>query len=255
MEVIIADDGSDPKPELYDKPKFRFQLVHRASKQKGWTIPHILNFGAKHARGQYIMFLGIDHMISPEWLHWSVNSESRYAVFTRKCALLTDRGELLKIQFGGEDCRVNYTSIGWIEKTLFNNVGRFDEEVNGINKDVNFFKRVVKELESTRIAYIRKSPTFVYMLPEKKDTQTNKGRVGEYWRWMSHLRPVNYLHRLPDRHRTHRAAAEMAYNAPDNVDELFSFVDLNGAKRDYKFTDFIAWKYPAEIAWMLGDYR
>jgi hypothetical protein len=201
------------------------------------------------------MFLGIDHIISPEWLHWAMDSTEKYAVFTRKCALLMENGELLKIQFNNEDCFVHYTSIGWINKKLFNNVGRFDEEVNGINKDVNFFKRAVEELGSTREAYIKKSPTFVYMLPEKKDTQANKGRVGEHWRWMSHLRPIQYLHRLPDRHRTHREAAKMSYDGPDNIDDLFSFVDLNGAKRDHKFTELIAWKHPAEVAWMLGDYR
>jgi glycosyltransferase involved in cell wall biosynthesis len=256
IEIIIADDGSDPEPELYDRPKFRHQIVHRANKQDGWTIPHILNFGAKHSRGQYIMFLGIDHIISPEWVSWAVRSEDDYAVFTRKYALLADDGTLLKIQFKGQDCNVDYTSIGWVSKKLFNNVGKFDEEVNGINKDVNFFKRVARALKKSRLYFIRECPTtFVYMLPEKKDTANRKGRTGEHWKWMSHLRPVNYLHRLPDRHRAHREAAALPYDGPDNIDELFSFVGLNGAKMDYKFTDLITWKHPAEVAWMLGDYR
>jgi hypothetical protein len=256
IEVIIADDGSDPKPVFYDKPNFRYQLIHRENKQKGWTIPHILNFGARHARGLYIMFLGIDHIISPQWVHWSIDAKDDYAVFTRKCALLGEDGELLKIQYNGEDCDVEYTSIGWIKKRLFDNLGGFDEEVNGINKDVNFFKRVVLELKTTRLAVIGKSPAFVYMLPEKKDTQLNKGRIGEHWRWMSHLRPVQYLHRIADRHRTHRNAAELPYDPPEDIDERFSFVGLNGKKlNQFKFSNLVAWKYPAEVAWMLGEYR
>jgi hypothetical protein len=256
IEIIIADDGSNPEPVLYDNPKFRFQLVYRANKQKGWTIPHILNFGAKHARGQYIMFLGIDHMISPEWISWAMNSEDEYSVFTRKCALLDYNGNLLRIQFKDNDCCVDYTSIGWVSKRTFNNVGGFDEEVNGVNKDVNFFRGVADKLGKTRKYYIKRSPTFVYMLPEKKSIVSDKGRVGEHWRWMSHLRPVHYLHRLPDRHSNYRKASETEYNGPDNIDDLFSFVDVNGSKIEkYKFTELIAWKHPAEVAWMLGDYR
>jgi hypothetical protein len=255
VEVIIADDGSNPKPKLYDEPNFRYQFVYRANKQKGWTIPHILNYGAKFAHGRYIMFLGIDHMISPEWISYAQTSEDDYAVFTRKCALLTEHGELLRIQYQEEDCEVAYTSIGWVKAKLFRNVGGFNEDVNGINRDVNFFRNAAEYVGKSREYFVRRSPTFVYMLPEKKEIQSVKGRKGEHWKLMSHLRPVHYLHRLPDRTLSHRDGVDLPFDPPENVDELFSFIKPNGARSIHKFSDLVTWKYPSEVAWMQGDYR
>ena len=109
IEVIIVDDGSNPKIILYDEPDFKYELVYREDEQySGWTIPRALNFGAKGARGEFLMFLGIDLMLSPELIKFALTAKNNYAVFKRKYALLLEDGTLLKILYYGKDFDAEY---------------------------------------------------------------------------------------------------------------------------------------------------
>jgi len=102
----------------------------------------------------------------------------------------------------------------------------------------------------------RNKNPFCYMLPEKKSIVLNKGRVGGHWRLLSHLRPVHFLHKLPDRDRNFKRASEifLTDRQINKMNKFVSFVDLDDKVRDeYKFSDLISWSHPAEVRWMLGS--
>jgi hypothetical protein len=264
IEVIFADDGSNPPVILYDKPNFRYRMVYR-KKDMSWTIPKIINFAASRAEGVYLMFLGADHILSLELVEYMLSSNAGYSVFCRKYALIDDSGNLLKIQYKKDgvfsDCEVDYTSFGWIRKNHFIKIGGVEESLSGPTKDssdVHLFRKWCVLRGTTRDNIIKrgrnKNPRY-YMLPEKKYTRLLKGRVGEHWHALSHLRPMNFLHKSPERDPRAKEACEIPLNITEEEKNNFRFVQLNGIVSNHKFDDFVAWKYPAEVRWMLGDLK
>jgi glycosyltransferase involved in cell wall biosynthesis len=260
FEVIFADDGSNPPVILYDHPNFRFKRVYRERKQP-WTIPKICNAGVKKADGIYVMFLGADHMLSPEWVEWARSTNAGYAVFTRKYALLNPDGHLLKIQWCEEDCNVDYTSLGWIRRNHYWKVGGMTEKFSGPTKgsaDVSLFQTWCGIRGTTRANIIdrgRKKNPFYYMLPEKKSMVPIKWRKGEHWKALAHLRPMHFLHRMPDRDAKFKTAAEIPLDSamvPKMMDRV-RFVHLDGTISGLKFNNLIEWRHPAEVRYMLGE--
>jgi hypothetical protein len=266
FEVIFADDGSNPPVILYDKPNFSYKMVYR-ERTKSWTIPKIINYAASFAKGVYLMFLGVDHILSPDWVDYALRSNSGYSVFCRKYALINASGNLLKIQYRGygeddfSDCFVDYTSLGWVRRNHFVKLEGLNEDLSGPVKgsaDVHFFKRWCALRGVGREAIIKrgrnKNPSY-YMLPEKKSTVLLKGRVGEYWHSLSHLRPIDYLHKLPERDERVRAACEIPLEMIPEMEDRVRFVHLDGTISGLRFRDFVSWKHPAEIRWMLGNLK
>lgn len=261
FEVIFADDGSNPPVVLYDKPNFRFKEVYRKRDGLPWTIPMICNAAVKKADGIYVMFLGADHMLSPEWVEWAKKSNAGYGVFTRKYALLNPNGGLLKIQYNEEDCNVDYTSLAWIRRNHYWKAKGMMERLAGPSKgsaDVSLFRTWCGIRGVTRAAIIdrgQKKNPFYYMLPEKKSLVLKKGRKGKHWLFLSHLRPVHFLHKLPDRDSNFRNAAETSLEITRNQANRLRFVHLDGKVSGRKFDDFVAWRHPAEVRWMLGEIK
>jgi len=264
VEVIFADDGSNPPVILYDKPNFRHKIVYREKKSL-WTIPKIINYAVSFAEGVYLFFLGVDHILSPELVDYFSHSTAGYSVFRRKYALIDRQGRLLKIQYKGkrefEDCECDYTSLGWIKTNHFRKIGKMQEDLSGPIKgsaDLNLFKKWCRLRDTSRAAVIdkglRNNPTY-YMLPEKKSVKLLKGRIGEHWNLMSHLRPVNYLHHLPERDERARVAYEKPLEISAEEARRFRFVHLDGTVSKKGFHDFIGWRHPAEVRWMLGEFK
>jgi hypothetical protein len=266
IEVIFADGGSNPPVKLYDKPNFRYRMVYREFDQQ-WTIPNIINFAASKAKGAYLMFLGVDHILSPELVDYMLRSNAGYAVFLRKYALINRRGQLLKIQYKGygqdefDDCTIDYTSLGWVRRNHFLKLGGLNEDLSGPVKgsaDVHFFKRWCALRGTSRENIIKrgrnKNPAY-YMLPEKKSIVLLKGRIGDHWHSLSHLRPINHLHRLPERDERVRKACEIPLEMIPEMEDRVRFVHLNGTVSIHKFSSFVRWRHPAEIRWMLGEFK
>jgi hypothetical protein len=248
---------------LYDEPNFKYKMVYR--KRTGpWTIPKIINYAVKETKSLYLMILGVDHIISPEWIKFAMKSNVGYGVFTRKYAVILEDGTLLKIRYKDIDCTVDYSSLGWIRRNHFIKLNGLEESLSGPTKgsaDVNLFRKWCNlrgSNRSTMIAEGRSKNPFCYMLPEKKSIKLNKGRKGGHWRLLSHLRPVHFLHKLPDRDRNFKKASEVTLmdNQIDKMNKFVSFVDLDNKVRDeYKFSDLIFWRHAAEIRWMLGEFK
>jgi len=243
-------------------------MIYR-EKDQSWTIPQIINFAAQHAKGIYLMFLGVDHMLSPELVEYFSKSNAGYAVFLRKYALIDQWGNLLKIQYRQgdefEDCICDYTSLGWVRRNHFIKLGGLNESLSGPKKhsaDVNFFRGWCALRGTTRehmIARGRQYNPFYYMLPEKRSTRALKGRNGHHWNLLSYLRPVNYLHHLPDRDKGVKEGCQIPLDiTPDEADRI-RFVHVGGWQdgkvSGRKFKDFVAWRHPAEVQWMLGENR
>lgn len=270
IEVIFTDDGSNPPVVLYEEPNFRYKMVYR-EKEEGevWTIPKAINYGARAAKGAYLMFLGVDHILSPYLLPFFAKSNAGYAVFKRKYALIDRSGNLLKVQYKFKneflDCDCDYTSLGWIRRNHFVKLGGMDATLSGPTKhsaDLSLFKRWCAMRGMTREQVIKRSERNgirFYMLPEKKSTVLLKGRRGDCWHYMSHLRPIHHLHKLPDRDERVKGACEIPLDITPEEADKFRFVHVGGWQdgkvSGRKFSDFIAWRHPAEVRWMLGEFK
>jgi hypothetical protein len=272
VEVLFVDDGSNPPVILYDEPSFRHGVVYR-DKEPGetWTIPKAINFGASKAKGKFLFFLGADHMLSPELVEFFLRANVGYAVFRRKYAVMDRDGSLLKMQYrhkprlGFVDCEIAYTALGWIKRGHFFKVGGMAEELSGPSKgnaDVGLFAKWCRMRGTTRAEVIkrgeRNNPTY-YMLPEKRTVKLSKERRGEHWHYFSYLRPVRFLHRLPERDPNHKAGAVIPLERDAKTEERIRFVYVNGWQKGKvsgrKFSDFIQYRYPAEIRWMLREFK
>jgi hypothetical protein len=73
------------------------------------------------------------------------------------------------------------------------------------------------------------------------------------------LRPVRFLHRLPERDPNHKAGAVIPLERDAKTEERIRFVYVNGWQKGKvsgrKFSDFIQYQHPAEVRWSLGEFK
>lgn len=139
VEIIIVDDGSNP-PLSYKKNLLGLNFYYTKDKRP-WTQGLARNLGASKAKGKYLFFTDIDHIITKEAILDVLNFSGDKMVFPRYYGILNDAGEIVSdvqsmLDFGLDSRRV-HTRRGWmcggihgntyaIRKTIFEKIGGYE---------------------------------------------------------------------------------------------------------------------------------
>ncbi|MBI2634988.1 MAG: glycosyltransferase family 2 protein [Parcubacteria group bacterium] len=93
IEFIFMDDGSNPphKIEDYELSNLR---IHYTNDKRPWTQGLARNAGAKLAKGEYLFFTDIDHIISKEAIEAVYEFTGDKMVFPRHFGVLLEDGVL-----------------------------------------------------------------------------------------------------------------------------------------------------------------
>lgn len=85
IELIIVDDGSIPPVT---------EATIRHDSKLAWTQGLARNLGAREAKGEYLFFTDIDHIISKQALEDALNFTGNRMLFRRQIAVLDEQGRL-----------------------------------------------------------------------------------------------------------------------------------------------------------------
>jgi glycosyltransferase involved in cell wall biosynthesis len=90
-EVILVDDGSDPAIEV--EPREWLTLL-KTNDYRAWTWPLARNAGAKIAKGDYLLIVDLDHIITREIIDQVRAFTGDHIRFNREFAVLDENGDL-----------------------------------------------------------------------------------------------------------------------------------------------------------------
>lgn len=167
VEIIFVDDGSFP-PLSYENCGLRNFRVLYTHNKKAWTEGLARNMGASLAKGEYLFFTDIDHILTIEAINDVLNFDGDKMVFPRFFGMLNRMGELVKdkksvLEFGLRPDlwkRKNrlpgsggfHGNTFAIRKTLFEKMGGYaigrctNEYHSSIEKGINYrFERWVSK--------------------------------------------------------------------------------------------------------------
>lgn len=100
IEVIIVDDNSNPPIE---------GATIRTCNELAWTQGLGRNAGATVAKGEYLFFTDIDHILSKEALEDALNFTGNKMIFRRQIGILDENGDL-------RQDKENLDDWNWLEK-------------------------------------------------------------------------------------------------------------------------------------------
>lgn len=136
IEFIIVDDGSDPPL----KTEMRNLKIHYTNDKRPWTQGLARNAGAKLAKGEYLFFTDIDHILSKEAIMDAYSLTEDKMIFPRYLAILLEDGALTQnssvlIDYGMDPDRLTSKKGLWasyhgntytIKKSTFEEIGGYD---------------------------------------------------------------------------------------------------------------------------------
>jgi len=93
VEIIFMDDGSNP-PITYNTWTKNFN-IYRIEEKRAWTQGLARNKGAAIAKGEFLLFTDIDHIITREAIEAVRNFRFDKMVFRRKFGIFDRRGNIL----------------------------------------------------------------------------------------------------------------------------------------------------------------
>lgn len=94
-ELILVDDGSDPPIDISDiASKPQNVTIHRTNDKRPWTWALARNAGARLAKGQYLLFFDLDHIITRELLDFVHKGFEHKVQFIREIGVLDAYGVL-----------------------------------------------------------------------------------------------------------------------------------------------------------------
>lgn len=111
VEIIFVDDGSNPPLYYQDCGLRNFKILFTNDKRP-WTQGLARNMGAKEARGEYLFFTDIDHIITREAIEDVRNFNGDKMSFHRYFGILDKRGNIISdmksmLDFGLDPARVH----------------------------------------------------------------------------------------------------------------------------------------------------
>jgi len=91
IEFIFVDDGSEPRLEGYDLNNLTVLYTHD---KRPWTQGLARNMGANEAKGEYLLFTDIDHILSKEAIMDCYKFTEDKMMFPRYFGVLLEDGKL-----------------------------------------------------------------------------------------------------------------------------------------------------------------
>jgi len=140
VEIIFVDDGSNP-PLYYQNCGLRNFKILFTNDKRPWTQGLARNMGAKEAKGEYLFFTDIDHIITREAIDDVLKFDGDRMMFIRYYGILDRNGNIVSdaksmLEFGLDPSRVR-TQRGFmcggmhgntyaIKKNIFYRIGGYD---------------------------------------------------------------------------------------------------------------------------------
>jgi len=93
VELVLVDDGSDP-PLKFTPGIENFSILYTNDKRP-WTQGLARNIGARYARGEYLLFTDIDHIITKEVINAVLKYDGYKMVFPRYFGIFDRNGNIL----------------------------------------------------------------------------------------------------------------------------------------------------------------
>lgn len=90
VELIFIDDGSDP-PITTNSPVC---TILQTNDKREWTWPIARNFGARHAKGEYLIMADLDHIITKEIIDKVRDFKGDFMRFHREFGVLDEEGNI-----------------------------------------------------------------------------------------------------------------------------------------------------------------
>jgi glycosyltransferase involved in cell wall biosynthesis len=139
IEIIFVDDGSEP-PLNYQDCGLRNFSIYYTNDKRPWTQGLARNMGALKAKGEYLFFTDIDHIITWEAIQDVLRFNGDKIVFPRHYGILSRKGEIVNdrnsiLEFGLDPKRLRgrrgfnagfHGNTYAIKRTIF-------ERMNGYN--------------------------------------------------------------------------------------------------------------------------
>lgn len=145
VEIILVDDGSSP-PLNYETCGLRNLRILYTNDKRPWTQGLARNMGAKAAKGEYLFFTDIDHIITKEAIEEVLKFAGDKMVFYRYFGILDRRGNIISdvksmLEFGLDPARLrgrrgiskngdilagSHSNTYAIRKTVFEKIGGYN---------------------------------------------------------------------------------------------------------------------------------
>jgi glycosyltransferase involved in cell wall biosynthesis len=139
VEIIFVDDGSEP-PLTYQDCGLRNFTILFTNDKRPWTQGLARNLGASQARGEFLFFTDIDHIITKEAVEAVLDFNGDKMVFPRYYGILDRHGNIVcdeksMIEFGLNPIRLRRRGLACgfhgntyaIRKTIFDLIGGYDK--------------------------------------------------------------------------------------------------------------------------------
>jgi len=150
IEWIIVDHCSEPKLAVSFTDVTFPVCVVRYDDCTPWIQATLFNLGASCAHGEYLMFLGIDSWVSPEWISFAMLRDDNFALFEKKVALLDKGGGITLLP----DEKYMNSGVAWVSRSVFEYLGGFETELDGLCfEDTDFRFRYVNEFATVGADY------------------------------------------------------------------------------------------------------
>jgi len=182
VEVVFVDDGSDPPLDMDGLDiNFSFRLF-QTNDFRPWTQPAARNFGAKQAKGEFLILTDIDHIVTQEIINTARNCKYDVVRFKREVAVIDEKGRftqdwdvLRAYGFNRDKLQIAPHGNSYImERELFLRLGGVDTRYVGTGKYPNReevpLKAKLKALEDKGEISILQDETkpTIYMIPNGK---------------------------------------------------------------------------------------
>ena len=145
VEIIFVDDGSNPPLDYQTCGLHNFKILFTNDKRP-WTQGLARNMGAKEAKGEFLLFTDIDHIITKEAIDDALRFDGDKMVFYRYFGILDLKGNIINdkksmLEFGLEPARLKgrrgisedgiilagtHSNTYAIRKTIFEKIGGYD---------------------------------------------------------------------------------------------------------------------------------
>ena len=155
VELILVDDGSSPPLES------SVAKVITTNDYRSWTQPKARNIGASEAKGEFILFTDIDHIVTREAIDQARTGRYDYGRFRREFGVLMKDGDVSQrygvlMGYGVPGPRLQsrglkiscHTLSMFIRRSVFEDIGGFRENLTKYpTHDDGHMKRALKKLE------------------------------------------------------------------------------------------------------------